>query len=63
MKSPFMENWEPVKWELNKMTFSVSGLNFRGTYVKMAQLSVPREMVFQGSWTTVVKQIHLVSTQ
>ena len=41
MKSPFTENWEPVKWELNKMTFHVSGPNFRGTYIKMVPAFCP----------------------
>ena len=36
-----MENWEPVKWKLNKMTFSVSGPNFRGTYIKLAPAFCP----------------------
>lgn len=36
-----MENWEPVKWKLNKMTFGVSGPNFRGTYIKLAPAFCP----------------------
>lgn len=63
MKSPRMENLQPVQWELNKVLSVPRALLCGGKAVRRPKLTVPQETAFRGSRMATGKQSHLVSTQ